>query len=84
MYIRTTQRDRVEIYTNTITKTLSKSVLKVPNDHLTHEIQECLFLYSVYWCMAFTIMVHPSHCFGGLARPLRCWARPWIYHKQGI
>ena len=69
-------------------------------------IQECLFLYSVYWFMAFTIkmplsvniclcfylthtssslvMVHPSHCFGGLARPLRCWARPLIYHKQGI
>ena len=71
-----------------------------------YEIQECLFLYSVYWFMAFTIkmplsvniclcfyltlmsstlvMVHPSHCFGGLARPLRCWARPLIYHKQGI
>jgi len=56
-----------------------------------YEIQECLFLYSVYWFMAFTIKMPltvsiclyfyhpyefnlglgPSHCFGGLARPLR-------------
>ena len=61
-----------------------------------YEIQECLFRYSVYWFMAFTIKcasvniclyfyhpyefnrdLGPSHCFGGLARPLSVEPDPW-------